>query len=71
MLDMWQTWPLKKKLSFKLQVANLSGGRLAKVLSYIHRPSILSNSSLPSISTILYVDGHIKTHGSELHGQAK
>ena len=59
MLDMWRIWPFKKKLSFKLQGANLTGGRLAKILSYIHRPRILSNSFLPSISTILCVDGHI------------
>ena len=59
MLDMWQTWPFKKKLSFKLQGANPTSGRLAKILSHIHQPRILSNSSLPSISTILCVDGHV------------
>ena len=46
-------------MSFKLQGANPTGGQLAKILSYIHEPCILSNSSLPSISTILCVDGHI------------
>lgn len=46
-------------MSFKLQWVSPTGGQLTTVVDHSHRSQIINNSSSPSISTILYVEGHI------------